>query len=83
MVPFAARLPNITVAGRTGTAQVAVLGAVRLKASQMDYWARDNAWFAAFAPAEHPEIVVVVLNEHSGFGAANAAPTAGKVLKNI
>ncbi len=76
-----ARLPNVTVAGKTGTAQVVRLGKVRLKANQIDYWARDNAWFASFAPAEDPEIVVVVLNEHAGFGASGAAPTAGRVLK--
>jgi penicillin-binding protein 2 len=57
------------------------LGAKRLKASQVAYFQRDHAWFAAFAPADDPEIVVVVLNEHSGFGASNAAPTAAAVVK--
>jgi penicillin-binding protein 2 len=57
------------------------LGAKRLKASQVAYFERDHAWFAAFAPADDPEIVVVVLNEHSGFGASNAAPTAAALVK--
>jgi penicillin-binding protein 2 len=69
------------MAGKTGTAQVVTLGAKRLKASQVPYFQRDHAWFAAFAPASDPEIVVVVLNEHSGFGASNAAPTASAVVK--
>ncbi len=69
------------MAGKTGTAQVVKLGAKRLKASQVTYFERDHAWFAAFAPADDPEIVVVVLNEHSGFGASNAAPTAAAVVK--
>jgi penicillin-binding protein 2 len=30
---------------------------------------------------QDPEIVVIVLNEHSGFGATNAAPTAMAVVK--
>ena len=77
---FRARLPDITVAGKTGTAQVVRLGAVRLKKDQIEYLARDHAWFAAFAPAEDPEIVVVVLNEHSGFGGTNSAPTAGALI---
>jgi len=77
----AARLKDVLVAGKTGTAQVTALGAVRLKASQVSYWMRDNAWFAAFAPADDPELVVVVLNEHAGFGASGAAPTAGRVLE--
>jgi penicillin-binding protein 2 len=69
------------MAGKTGTAQVVKLGAKRLKASQVTYFERDHAWFAAFAPANDPEIVVVVLNEHSGFGASNAAPTASAVMR--
>ena len=78
---YAQRSADYLVAGKTGTAQVVKLGATRLKASQVGYFQRDHAWFAAFAPADDPEIVVVVLNEHSGFGAANAAPTAGALIK--
>ncbi len=76
------RLKDVEMAGKTGTAQVVKLGAQRLKASQVAYFERDHAWFAAFAPAEDPEIVVVVLNEHSGFGASNAAPTASALVKS-
>jgi penicillin-binding protein 2 len=75
------RLPDVQMAGKTGTAQVVKLGARRLKAADVPYFERDHAWFAAFAPAEAPEIVVVVLNEHSGFGASNAAPTASALVK--
>jgi penicillin-binding protein 2 len=77
---FRARLPDVTVAGKTGTAQVMRLGAVRVRAAQLNYLERDHAWFAAFAPAEDPEIVVIVLNEHSGFGGASAAPAAAAIL---
>ena len=75
------RLKDVTLAGKTGTAQVKKLGARRLKADQMSYFERDHAWFATFAPADNPEIVVVVLNEHSGFGSSNAAPTAAALVK--
>ncbi|HEY6100203.1 MAG TPA: penicillin-binding protein 2, partial [Anaeromyxobacter sp.] len=75
------RLKDVTMAGKTGTAQVVKLGARRLKAEQVGYFQRDHAWFAAFAPFEDPEIVVVVLNEHSGFGASKAAPTASALVK--
>jgi penicillin-binding protein 2 len=78
---YSQRLKDVVMAGKTGTAQVVKLGAHRLKASQVGYFERDHAWFAAFAPADDPEIVVVVLNEHSGFGASNAAPTASAVVK--
>jgi penicillin-binding protein 2 len=75
------RVKEFNVAGKTGTAQVVKLGARRLKAEQITYFHRDHAWFAAFAPAEDPEIVVVVLNEHSGFGSSNAAPTAMALMR--
>jgi penicillin-binding protein 2 len=78
---YRSRLEGVVAAGKTGTAQVVKMGAKRLKASQVGYFERDHAWFVAFAPAEDPEIVVVVLNEHSGFGASNAAPTASAVMK--
>ncbi len=75
------RLKDALMAGKTGTAQVVKMGARRVKASQVGYFQRDHAWFAAFAPADDPQIVVVVLNEHSGFGSSNAAPTAAAVVK--
>jgi penicillin-binding protein 2 len=75
------RLPDVKMAGKTGTAQVVKLGARRLKAAQVDYFERDHAWFAVFAPVEDPQIVVVVLNEHSGFGSTNAAPTAVELVR--
>src|SRR5207302_665767 len=71
----------VLMAGKTGTAQVVALGRERLKAAEVDYFERDHAWFAGFAPADDPQIVVVALNEHSGFGSANAAPTVSAVIK--
>jgi penicillin-binding protein 2 len=74
------RSTEYTIAGKTGTAQIARLGTVRLKKEQMNYFERDHAWFAAFAPAEDPELTVVVLNEHGGHGGSDAAPTAAAVF---
>jgi len=77
-----AQVPGLAVAGKTGTAQVVRLEKVAGKtglAIPRPY--RDHAWFASFAPAEAPEIVVAVLVEHGGGGGANAAPIAQKVLQ--
>jgi penicillin-binding protein 2 len=41
--------------------------------------AGGHAWFAGFAPAERPEIVIVVFLEH-GTGGKDAAPIAGHVF---
>jgi len=77
---YAARLKDIKVAGKTGTAQVTRIGTVRVKKDNMDYWERDHAWFASFAPVEEPEIAVIVLNEHGGHGASDAAPAAMAII---
>ena len=55
-------------------------GVRREKAEDMEYFSRDHAWFAAYAPIEEPEIAVVVLNEHSGHGGAKAGPIAVSVI---
>jgi penicillin-binding protein 2 len=71
----AARIPGLDVAGKTGTAQTIA----NSKASRGE----DHAWFAAFAPAKEPEVVVVVLVERGGKGGQVAAPIAKKILNAI
>jgi penicillin-binding protein 2 len=77
-----ARLEDITVAGKTGTAQVVGLEneptSDNRDALPVQY--RDHAWFVAIAPAERPEIAVAVLIEHGGHGGSAAAPVAKEVM---
>ncbi|HEX3057611.1 MAG TPA: penicillin-binding transpeptidase domain-containing protein [Gaiellaceae bacterium] len=56
----------VPVAGKTGTAES---GPGR----------DDHSWYASWAPAGHPEVVVVCMIEHGGFGAEAAAPCARDV----
>ncbi|WLE95365.1 MAG: penicillin-binding protein 2 [Candidatus Electrothrix communis] len=77
-----AKLENITVAGKTGTAQVVRLKQYKhLKEEDIPYKYRDHAWFTCFAPAERPEIAVTVLVEHGLHGGSAAAPIAKAVLE--
>lgn len=72
-------LPDVEIAGKTGTAQVVKLGEGRGK--NVPVRQRDHAWFIAFAPYEAPEIAVAVLAEHAGGGGgAIAAPIVGQFL---
>jgi len=71
----AARIPGLDIAGKTGTAQM-------IAKSRADK-GQDHAWFAAFAPAKAPEVVVVVLVERGGKGGQVAAPIARKILNAI
>ena len=66
---------NIIVAGKTGTAQVASLVH---HGTRQEY--EDHAWFAAYAPAQKPEIVVVAIVENAGHGGSIAAPMVKEVM---
>ncbi len=71
----AARVPGLDVAGKTGTAQiVAKSDAAR---------GQEHAWFAAYAPANDPQFVVVVLVEHGGRGGQVGAPIARRIFQGI
>jgi penicillin-binding protein 2 len=71
----AARIPGVDVAGKTGTAQ---------SVSKSDSAkGQDHAWFASFAPAQDPEVVVVVMVERGGKGGQVAAPIARQIYQAI
>jgi penicillin-binding protein 2 len=74
-----ARVPGLSVAGKTGTAQT------REFRSDADRKRRDqdHAWFAGFAPVEAPQVVVVVFAERAGPGGQVAAPIAREVLRAV
>jgi penicillin-binding protein 2 len=74
-------IPNLRVAGKTGTAQVVRLAQYKgLKEHDIPYDYRDHAWFTCYAPAENPEIAVTVLVEHGLHGGSGAGPIARAVI---
>ncbi|MBJ19255.1 MAG: penicillin-binding protein 2 [Deltaproteobacteria bacterium] len=77
-----AQVSGINVAGKSGTTQVVSLDFVEgLEPEEIPLKYRDHALFAAFAPVESPEIVVVAVAEHAGGGGgAVAAPMVQRVL---
>ncbi len=75
-----ARIKDVTVSGKTGTAQVISLRE-DVEEKDIPYEYRDHAWFVAYAPMENPIISVAVLVEHGGHGASASAPIARKVLQ--
>jgi len=69
------------IAGKTGTAQVVALKQPDKSTEiPVDERQRDHALFIAYAPADNPQIVLAVLVENGGHGAATAAPLARQVL---
>jgi len=66
-----AGLARFDVAGKTGTAE---LGAGR----------PNHAWFAGYAPFEHPRIAFAVVSERCpGHGGSHAAPIVARALEQI
>ena len=62
-----AKMDDIVIAGKTGTAQ--------------NPHGADHSVFACFAPAKDPQIAVFVLVENGGFGASVAAPIASLIIE--
>ncbi len=74
-----ARLKDIQVAGKTGTAQV-----IGRKEGGDDYLPphlRPHAWFVCYAPVGAPRIAVAVLIENGEHGASTAGPIAREMVK--
>lgn len=68
--------------GKTGTAQVRSIGQEeQYNAKEIAERYRDNAMYVGYAPADNPELIVVVTVENSlGGGGSIAAPMARKLF---
>jgi penicillin-binding protein 2 len=62
-----ARLPNIVVCGKTGTAE--------------NPHGQPHSVFMAFAPKTNPKIAILVFVENGHFGATYAAPIASLMIE--
>jgi peptidoglycan glycosyltransferase len=69
-----AQLGGIDVAGKTGTAQIGVIG------SNL-----TEPWFIGFAPIQNPKVAIAVTVERSqgGFGGTVAAPIAKTMIQTL
>jgi peptidoglycan glycosyltransferase len=65
---FGARIPGVSVAGKTGTAENRPGEA-------------PHGWFIGFAPAEAPTVVVAVVVENTRDGGLTAAPLGAQVMR--
>lgn len=66
----AARIPGITTAGKTGSAQAGKIG-------------KTHGWFVAYSPTDKPRIAMAILLEKAGHGGSVAAPVANKLLRQF
>jgi len=89
----AAAIPGVVVAGKTGTAELKSACTAPASGSGEESEAgkepcageseasNTDAWFAAFAPAYSPKLVVCVMLVKDGAGGATAAPIARQILE--
>ncbi|CAN5905203.1 penicillin-binding protein 2 [soil metagenome] len=73
----------LPVMGKTGTAEVRTHHRKEDDERDVDGYhpSRSHAWFAGLAPAEDPEIVMVVFVEHGGSGGRVAWPIGKNILE--
>ena len=76
----ASALKELTMVGKTGTAQVATF-VDRAHYARQAKALKDHALFAGYAPRENPQIAFAVVVENAGFGASSAAPIAKKLVQ--
>lgn len=76
---YSARLEDVVMAGKTGTAEAKVLQK-GVPDDVAAWYLQDHAWFVGYAPVTSPQIVVVVFVEHGGGGGKVAAPVAQRVI---
>jgi len=76
-----ARLPQVSVAGKTGTAEYPGVDENGNLMLDEEGNLPTHAWFTAFAPYEDPEIALVVFLEGGGEGSQMAVPVAAKILR--
>ncbi len=62
-----ARVPDISVCGKTGTSQ--------------NPHGKDHSLFICFAPKENPQIAIACIIENAGFGGSWAAPLSSLVIE--
>jgi peptidoglycan glycosyltransferase len=76
----AAALPDVRVAGKTGTAELEDTRDPETGETLPPDPTNTDAWFTSYAPAGRPRIVVAVMLVRAGAGGATAAPAARVVL---
>jgi penicillin-binding protein 2 len=80
----AARVPGMTIGGKTGTAQTKVPTGKYDPQSRVRLFRTDHiTWFVSFAPVESPRYAVVVMVESGESGGTTCAPIAGRIYRAI
>jgi peptidoglycan glycosyltransferase len=73
-----AQIPGITIAGKTGTAELRSTASKAASANPKN----TDSWFVAYAPVGNPKVAIAALFPGAGYGAAIAAPAVRSVVES-
>lgn len=79
----AARVAELAVAGKTGTAQVVRMPAKGGRQGEAARALKDHAWFVCYAPADGARVAIAAIVEHGGHGGSESAPIARRLLEEL
>ncbi len=77
---------KVTIAGKTGTAQVVEIKQDEKKRKlehDMEYYNRSHAWFTTYGPYDNPKYVVLVMVEHGGHGGSASGDIVSKIYNKL
>ena len=77
---------SITLAGKTGTAQVVSIPQSekkRMKEHELAYYKRSHAWITTYGPYTNPQYVVTIVVEHGGHGGQAAGSMITKIYDKL
>jgi len=82
---YRAKVNSVTIAGKTGTAQVVSLKKTEQfeDEDKIPEKYRDHSWFASVFPADKPKYALIAFVEHGGSGSQSAAALAGAVINKM
>lgn len=77
---------KVTIAGKTGTAQVIGIKQdikKRKLEHELSYYSRSHAWFTSYGPYKKPQYIVMVMVEHGGHGGHAAGNIVSKIYNKL
>ncbi|MEA3228828.1 MAG: penicillin-binding protein 2, partial [Campylobacterota bacterium] len=77
---------KVTIAGKTGTAQVIAIKQNienRKREHELAYYNRSHAWFTTYGPYKNPQYIVSVLIEHGGHGGSAAGRLVSRIYDKL
>lgn len=80
------KLSKVTIAGKTGTAQVIGIKQnikKRKHEHELDFYDRSHAWFTSYGPYNNPQYIVMAMVEHGGHGGAAAGRIISKIYNKL